>query len=168
MKHIIENLGNGKILIKDITPSEEYDSLGVNLSTDVVGITFTIAKYDSEDVHSFSISTDKLQYLREYSGYVLDTSIEFEDYIYETRLAYVTTTAGTIDSEYKSLFVKNLTRKIIHLNKNTAWKEYFGYYSTTLKTPIRRLSWLYDIKYSFEAGLYEESIRILKALEKIC
>ena len=39
MKHIIENLGNGKILIKDITPSEEYDSLGVNLSTDVVGIT---------------------------------------------------------------------------------------------------------------------------------
>lgn len=168
MKHIIENLGNGKILIKDITPSEEYDSLGVNLSTDVVGITFTIAKYDSEDVHSFSISTDKLQYLREYSGYVLDTSIEFEDYIYETRLAYVTTTDETIDSEYQSLFVKNLTRKIIHLNKNTAWKEYFGYYSTTLKTPIRRLSWLYDIKYSFEAGLYEESIRILKALEKIC
>jgi hypothetical protein len=168
MKHIIENLGNGKILIKDITPSEEYDSLGVNLSTDVVGITFTIAKYDSEDVHSFSIPTDKLQYLREYSGYVLDTSIEFEDYIYETRLAYVTTTDETIESEYKSLFVKNLTRKIIHLNKNTVWKEYFGYYSTTLKTPIRRLSWLYDIKCSFEAGLYEESIRILKALEKIC
>ena len=168
MKHIIENLGNGKILIKDITPSEEYDSLGVNLSTDVVGITFTKAKYDSEDVHSFSISRDKLQYLREYSGYVLDTSIEFEDYIYETRLAYVTTADETIESEYQSLFVKNLTRKIIHLNKNTAWKEYFGYYSTTLKTPIRRLSWLYDIKYSFEAGLYEESIRILKALEKIC
>jgi hypothetical protein len=168
MKHIIENLGDGKILIKDITPSEEYDSLGVNLSTDVIGITFTIAKYDSENVHSFSIPTDKLQYLREYSGYVLDTSIEFEDYIYETRLAYVTTTDETIESEYKSLFVKNLTRKIIHLNKNTVWKEYFGYYSTTLKTPIRRLSWLYDIKCSFEAGLYEESIRILKALEKIC
>lgn len=168
MKHIIENLGDGKILVKDITPLAEYDSLGVTLPGDVTSVSFRLSKYNSDDILSFPISTSNIAYLRDNSGYVIETGEVFEDYVYESKLSFVTTTAGTLESNQNSLFIKNLTRRIININKNTSWKEYFGYYSTNIKTPLRRMSWLYDVKFSFEAGLYAESVRILKALEKIC
>jgi hypothetical protein len=131
-------------------------------------INFEISKYDSQDILSYSILVSDIQYLRDSSGYVIETGEVFDDYIYDSKLSFVTVSATTVESTQKSLFIKNLIRRVIDVNKSTFWKEYFGYYSTKLKTPLRRLSWLYDVKNSFEVGLYAETILILKSLEKIC
>ena len=173
ISHKVEEgvLGNS-LIVYDTTTLQEYEDAGIDIETDIVSITFTITVNGVD--YSEDIST-KLDNLRDGSGLEIQATdilgSQFKDGVYDTTLEIVENSTGsnqTRTSESKVVFYEIVKYKVISGLKNTDWKEYFGCYTSKLKTPLRCYNWLLNLEYTSDLKLYDDSERILTSLESIC
>ena len=173
ISHKVEEgvLGNS-LIVYDTTTLQEYEDAGIDIETDIVSITFTITVNGvdySEDI------SGKMGNLRDGNGLEIQAAdilgSQFKDGVYDTTLEIVENSTGsdnTRTSEYTVVFYEIIKYKVISGLKNTDWKEYFGCYTSKLKTPLRCYNWLLNLEYTSELGLYNDAERILTSLESIC
>ena len=173
ISHKVEEgvLGNS-LIVYDTTTLQEYQDAGIDIETDIVSITFTIT-VDGVD-YSEDIS-GKMDNLRDGNGLEIQATdilgSQFKDGVYDTTLEIVENSTGsdnTRTSEYTAVFYEIVKYKVISGLKNTDWKEYFGCYTSKLKTPLRCYNWLLNLEYTSELKLYDDAERILTSLESIC
>lgn len=165
-------LGNS-LIVYDTTTLQEYTDLGIDINTDIVSVTFTIA-YNEMDY--FIDITSDFNSLRDGNGLeILISDLigidQIPDDVYYTSLEIVENSMGSEVAHTSVLdvvFYEIIKYQVISTLKDTDWKEYFGCYTSKLKTPLRCYNWLLNLEYTSELQLYNDAERILNSLKAAC
>lgn len=166
------------IVLKDVTPLEEYVGSGIDIDSDIVSVAYILS--DDEDVpneYSLDVTSRFPTYIRDVGGYVITAddlgySAEFiADGRWTSTLEIVedstgveVTQTGISDDIFLSQILQVVTSQIIDAD----WKELYNPYNNRLSSDVRKRQLLISIIYSAQAGLLENAESQRLALNKLC
>lgn len=158
------------INIKDTTTLQDYIDEGIDISTDFNSGNLELTERTSGTVTNYAINQTMFNSLRDVNGLnvtATDLSLgTITDDLYDIVLT-LTFSATGYDSTTETLVYGTLTPKVLNSIIDSNWREQYRDINSYLKDSIKIKSWYDNMKYSEEAGLPSEGLRLLKALEKV-
>jgi len=158
------------VVIKDTTTLQDYIDEGIDISTDFDSGSLQITERTSGDISNYAINQTGFNSLRDVNGLELSASdlslTKFVDDVYDVVLTLTFNSTG-YDSTTEDLLYGIVEPKVLNSILDSNWKNQYRDINTYLKDSIKIKSWYDNMKYSEEAALPSEGLRLLKALEKV-
>lgn len=164
------------VILKDLTPIEEYIGNGIDINTDIVSVTYTIEDSDT-NTYNLDVTSDFLTSIRDVNGLVITTdeltytSTFFADGIYTSTLDIIEDSTGsnvTQTGESDDIFVSQIVQVVISQTINADWKTEFNPHTEYLTSDLRKRYYLLSIEYSAQSGFLDNAEANRLALNKLC
>lgn len=165
-----------KLVLKDLTPLEDYTTNGIDVDMDIVSVTFTLTDSDSND-YTLDVTAAFPTYIRDVNGYEITTdalsygSTFFADGVYTSTLDIVENSTGvdtTISGETGNIFLSQILQIMTSQLIDDDWKELYNPHNQSPTSDLRKRLLYINIIYSAEAGLIDEADRLRLSLNKLC
>lgn len=166
------------LVLKDLTPIAEYTGEGVDITTDITSVAFTL--YDDETVpneYSLDVTSVFLTDIRDVNGYVITTdslsygSTFFTDGIYTSKLEISEDSSGPIivhTGTSEDMFISQILQIVTSQVIDADWKDLYNPYNNRLSSDLRKRLLVIAIIYSVQAGLLSNAESQRLALNKLC
>lgn len=164
------------LILKDLTPIEEYIGDGIDINTDIVAVTYTLTDADATD-YPLDVTSDFLTSIRNVNGLVITTdelsygATFFADGRYTSTLEIdedssgpTVTHTGTSDDIFISQILQVVTSQVVDAD----WKELYNPHNNRLSSDLRKRLLIIAIIYSAQAGLLDNAESQRLALNRIC
>jgi hypothetical protein len=163
-------------ILKDLTPIATYTDEGIDISTDITSVIFTLTDPDSVD-YPLDVTSDFVTSMRDVNGLQISTTdLSYSgDYFVDGRYTselVITEDSTTVDVDHTGtsddIFYSQINQIAISQIKDADWKELYNPYTKILSNEIRKRLYLLDIEYASTVELFDEADRIRLALNKLC
>lgn len=164
------------LVLKDLTPLEDYTSNGIDIDTDIVSVTYTLTDSDSVD-YTLDVTTAFPTYIRDVNGYEISVddltygATVFGDGVYTSTIDIDEDSSGVsnvVSGESDNIFLSQILQILTSQLIDADWKELYNPHNQFPTSDLRKRILYISILYSVEAGLLDEADRLRLSLNKLC